>query len=135
MNNNQVTFLLQTLLIVLGVVLAVLIMILIILLIKKITRNQNENAKKISSKKKKEKVSATAGYNKQSIFDFMEFDRIEDNMIIQKDKVKYIMVIECQGINYDLMSGIEKVSVEQGFIRENRRSSDGSGIHNETEGF
>lgn len=117
MNNNQVTFLLQTLLIVLGVVLAVLIMILIILLIKKITRNQNENAKKISSKKKKEKVSATAGYNKQSIFDFMEFDRIEDNMIIQKDKVKYIMVIECQGINYDLMSGIEKVSVEQGFIQ------------------
>lgn len=71
---------------------------------KKIDKNQNQ-------------TSATAGYNKQSIFDFMEFDRIEDNMIIQKDKVKYIMVIECQGINYDLMSGIEKVSVEQGFIQ------------------
>jgi len=27
------------------------------------------------------------------------------------------MVIECQGINYDLMSGIEKNSVEQGFLQ------------------
>ena len=26
------------------------------------------------------------------------------------------MVVECQGINYDLMSDMEKVSVEQGFI-------------------
>ncbi len=27
------------------------------------------------------------------------------------------MVIKCQGINYDLMSGVEKASVEQGFIQ------------------
>ena len=27
------------------------------------------------------------------------------------------MVIECQGINYDLMSGVEKSSVEQGFLQ------------------
>lgn len=54
-------------------------------------------------------------YTPESILDFMDFDRIEDNMIIQK-KGKFLMVVECQGINYDLMSEMEKVSVEQGFI-------------------
>lgn len=27
------------------------------------------------------------------------------------------MVIECQGVNYDLMSGVEKASVEEGFVQ------------------
>ena len=47
----------------------------------------------------------------------MEFDKIDDNMIIQKDGKRFLMVIECQGINYDLMSGLEKNSVEQGFLQ------------------
>ena len=47
----------------------------------------------------------------------MEFDDIKDNMILQKDGKRYLMVIECQGINYDLMSGLEKSSVEQGFLQ------------------
>ena len=54
-------------------------------------------------------------YTQESIIDFMEFEKIEDNMIIQKNG-KFLMVVECQGINYDLMSEVEKVSVEQGFI-------------------
>ena len=52
-----------------------------------------------------------------SIFDFMEFDKIEDNMIIQKNGARYVMVVECQGINYDLMSQAEKVGVEEGFVQ------------------
>ncbi len=48
-------------------------------------------------------------------FDFMEFNGVEDNMIVQKNGKRYIMVIECQGINYDLMSQMEKVGVEEGF--------------------
>ena len=55
-------------------------------------------------------------YSPKSIFNFMEFEKIEDNMIIQK-KGKYLMVIECQGVNYDLMSEMERTSVEQGFIQ------------------
>lgn len=55
-------------------------------------------------------------YNKKSIFNFMDFEKIEDNMIIQK-RGKYLMVIECQGVNYDLMSEMERASVEQGFIQ------------------
>lgn len=55
--------------------------------------------------------------NKQSIFKFMEFDDITDNMIIQKNNTRFLMAIECQGINYDLMSGIEKTGVEEGFVQ------------------
>ena len=56
-------------------------------------------------------------YNVESVFDFMEFDKIEDNMICTKNGAKYIMVVECQGVNYDLMSQLEKASVEEGFIQ------------------
>lgn len=47
----------------------------------------------------------------------MEFEKIEDNMIIQKKGSRYVMVVECQGINYDLMSQAEQVGVEEGFIQ------------------
>lgn len=56
-------------------------------------------------------------YTKKSIFKFMQFDKIEDNMIIQDNKQKYLMVIECEGINYDLMSQMEKTAVEAGFVQ------------------
>lgn len=117
MNNSQITNLLQSLLIIMGVVLAVLIIVLIIVLIKRMRKDNGAKQKKDAATKKKDKNSETMQYNQQSVFDFMEFDKIEDNMIIQKEGFKYLMVIECQGINYDLMSGLEKVSVEQGFIQ------------------
>ena len=63
-----------------------------------------------------EEKQKSPSYNIKSIFNFMEFERIEDNMIIQK-RGKYLMAIECQGINYDLMSEMERASVEQGFIQ------------------
>ena len=47
----------------------------------------------------------------------MEFDTVKDNMIIQKKGTRYLMVVECQGINYDLMAGVEKTSVEEGFVQ------------------
>ena len=117
MNNSQLTSLLQSLLIIMGSVLAVLIVVLILILIKRAQKNKSEAGKKEDATKKEKKSTEASQYNKQSVFDFMEFDKIEDNMIIQKEGVKYLMVMECQGINYDLMSGLEKVSVEQGFIQ------------------
>lgn len=56
-------------------------------------------------------------YTKESIYKFMEFQKIEDNMIVQKKGMRYLMAIECQGINYDLMSEGEKNSVEEGFLQ------------------
>ena len=63
------------------------------------------------------KEKTARSYTKESIFKFMEFDKIQDSMIIQKGGKKFLMVIECQGINYDLMSDLEKTSVESGFIQ------------------
>ena len=68
-----------------------------------------ENTTKKSSKNKQ--------YTVDSIMNFMEFDKIEDNMIVQNNGKKYVMVVECQGVNYDLMSEEEKVSVEEGFLQ------------------
>ena len=55
-------------------------------------------------------------YTKKSIFKFMQFDKIEDNMIVQDNGQRYLMVIECEGVNYDLMSQVEKTAVESGFV-------------------
>lgn len=60
--------------------------------------------------KKKEEVQ------RKDMFKFIEFDRIVDDMILQEKESKYTMVIQCKGINYDLMSEIEQIAVEEGFI-------------------
>ena len=54
--------------------------------------------------------------SRKDIIDFIEFDKISDDMIIQDKGNKYTMVLQCKGINYDLMSEIEQLSVEEGFI-------------------
>lgn len=74
-----------------------------------------ERAKQADEYEKSHVKKSQVIYTPESIIDFMDFDRIEDNMIIQKNG-KFLMIVECQGINYDLMSEMEKVSVEQGFI-------------------
>ena len=56
------------------------------------------------------------GKSINSIYKFMEFDEITDNMIIRKNRKQYVMVINCKGINYDLLSEDEKNAVESGFI-------------------
>lgn len=55
-------------------------------------------------------------YKKEDVFRFMEFDRIMDKMIVQNGGSRFTMVIRCKGINYDLMSEMEQLSVEEGFI-------------------
>ena len=80
-----------------------------------------------SSKKKKEekkepeqedkKKYTSTGLPKESIYSFMEFDDIRDNMIVRKNGEQYVMAIACQGVNYDLMSEEEKMSVEEGFVQ------------------
>lgn len=80
---------------------------------KKAVEEQNKKTKDTKNVKK----SSSKTFNVGSVFDFMEFDKIEDNMIIQKKGSRYVMVVECQGINYDLMSQAEKVGVEEGFIQ------------------
>lgn len=115
--NNEMQQILTYLLIFMIVILVILVTTFTIL---KVREKQNEKTpiKKTSKKDKTiEHENKLSEYSKKSIFSFMDFERIEDNMIIQKEKKKYLMIVECQGINYDLMSGVEKTSVEQGFIQ------------------
>lgn len=118
MENNAITTLLSVVLIFMLILLVILIIVYFIL------KNKSNKKEKGINKNKTEAITgetqvktktAESGYNKKSIFDFMEFDDIIDNMIEQKNGRRYIMVIECQGVNYDLMSGVEKVAVEEGF--------------------
>ena len=115
MNVNSLTQILTILLIVMIFILMILSIIFLVLKMKdntkKNTKEKNKNTDKIKNKTK----ASNTEYNKQSIIDFMEFDKIEDNMIIQKQGKRYLMVVECQGVNYDLMSRVEKVAVEEGF--------------------
>ena len=96
---------------VVAIILVVIIFALIGIWIFVVSREKKNNKEKESG----EDAEKNGMYNMQSIMDFMEFEKIEDNMIVQK-KGKYLMVLECQGINFDLMSEMEMTAVEQGFI-------------------
>lgn len=112
MSSNQISDMLTYLLIAFLVIFFILLFVLIAIKLREGKKDKKKD-KKVSS----ERPSDAPIYNKQSVTSFMEFDKIDDNMIYRKKQNKYIMVIESQGINYDLMSGIEKNSVEQGFLQ------------------
>lgn len=115
MNDNQVITLLTLTLI--SMIFILLALIGIYIWIKMKTKKDEQLSKGIITSGNKEQHEVKKEYNKQSIFKFMEFDSIRDNMIVQKDGKRFLMIIECQGINFDLMSGLEKNSVEQGFLQ------------------
>lgn len=114
---QQIITMLTVVLITLSMVFVVLIAVLFYLKRKqkKAKEKKTEDTKKKNGEFSKDVKQNPEGYSKQSIFDFMEFDKIEDNMIVQKKGRRYLMVIECQGINFDLMSEVEKNSVEMAF--------------------
>ena len=116
MSENQISNFLTISLIALVVIFFVLLIVLLVLVLKGKSKNKEKQTKSTASENN-ESIKKDVEYNKNSIFGFMEFDKVEDNMIIRKKGRQYIMVIECQGINYDLMSGLEKNSVEQGFLQ------------------
>ena len=120
MSNDGITSLLSAILIIMVSILFVLIIVYIILRAKT-KKAENSNGEEMLAGTKRQKTiqpkTVNNTYSKQSIFSFMEFDKIEDNMIVREKGKKFLMVVECQGINYDLMSGIEKNSVEQGFLQ------------------
>lgn len=104
-----------------GIIILIVILLIALVVVYFSTKNKKDKkigkAERITSEEEEKAIPKSKTFAVQSVMDFMEFDRIEDNMIIQKDGFKYIMVIECQGINYDLMSEVEKNAVEEGFIQ------------------
>ncbi len=82
----------------------------------KMAGKNNSDPKNGEKKSNNNKNISTENVPKEDIFKFMDFDRIVDNMIVQNKGTKYTMAVRCKGINYDLMSDMEQLAVEEGFI-------------------
>ena len=117
MSENQISNFLTISLVVLVSVFFVLLVVLLVLMFKEKNQSKPKHTGINNTPEDNKNVKKDIEYTKNSIFSFMEFDKIEDNMIIRKNGRQYIMIIECQGVNYDLMSGLEKNSVEEGFLQ------------------
>lgn len=78
------------------------------------SKDKNKNRKQ--AQEIKSNTSISSNYKKEDVYKLMEFDRILDDMIVQKNGSRFTMAIQCKGINYDLMSEVEQLSVEEGFI-------------------
>ena len=100
-------------------VFGVIVLIGIYIMLKMKEKNIDTADKILDRKEATTPVKSTAKiakeYETKSVFDFMEFETVKDNMIIQKSGKRFLMAIECQGVNYDLMSEVEKTSTEHGF--------------------
>lgn len=111
----------QMLNIVLVVILALILLLglVAIILIYKIRKKEEPQEKEniqIKDKTENPNLITRTGKAINSIYKFMEFDEVTDNMIIRKNRQQYVMVIQCKGINYDLLSEDEKNAVEAGFV-------------------
>jgi len=112
---------LNLLLIVIVVLIVLLgfIALLIIINMKKKDKVKEEEKIQVNSNNTKKDMSqliTRQGKLVNSIYKFMEFDGIVNNMIVRHNNTQYVMVIECEGINYDLLSEDEKDGLEAGFI-------------------
>lgn len=118
--SNEVQQFSNILIIILVILVFLLITLSVIYLMIRVKENKPIKEDKKQDNKNKEsnnKTQSSQLLKEESIMKFMEFDKVEDNMIIQKGGKRFIMAIECQGINYDLMSEMEKTGVEEGFIQ------------------
>ncbi|MFR5683709.1 MAG: hypothetical protein ACLUD1_06560 [Clostridia bacterium] len=109
--------LITILIIAVSFVLIVMLILLICLAIVYFKSKGKKEEKKTASQEVQKIKKNYAAYESASVLDFMDFDKIEDNMIIQKNGTRFVMVVECQGVNYDLMSEAEKIGVEEGFVQ------------------
>lgn len=108
-------FWLNMILVILVLAIAVLGGIVIFILFKR--KKEQESSTSTGTTENTDNSSNTKNQEKQSVQSFMEFDDIIDNMIVRKNRTQYVMVIQCKGINYDLLSEEEKEAVENGFTQ------------------
>lgn len=103
------------------VIIGILILVIVGLGIVYLMMNKKEKNEKNGQKKKEDDDSKANTFNpgmtRESVRNFMEFDEIKDGMIVRKNKQQYVMVVQCQGVNYDLLSEEEKIAVEEGFVQ------------------
>ena len=109
MLGSSVDILIIVLIIILGIALGAIVVLIFL------SGKGNSTRLEENSQRELSKNNPKATFNKHDVMKFMEFDKIEDDMIIQENGTKFVMVLKCQGINYDLMSETEMLAVEEGF--------------------
>ena len=117
---DSIKLLTVVLAVILGIMLMLLVILAVVYMSSKLKRNskvENNTTNNANEKERGKKSKKYKEYRTASIMIFLELDTVVDNMISQKDGMRYVMVVECQGINYDLMSEVEKNSVEEGFVQ------------------
>lgn len=120
MENNQISNMLTIVLVAMVAILVIMIIIYCVIVARDKKRQkeiENKNKPEENEKTGNSKETSIQTSSLGSVLDFMEFETVEDNMIIKKEEQNYAMVIECQGVNYDLMSEVEKAGVEEGFLQ------------------
>lgn len=91
-------------------------------LIMKAKNNKNNNLKETTKETKPLAEQSdgikrnTKDIQRKDMSSFIRFDKIANDMIYQKKGERYTMVIQCKGINYELMSEIEQLAIEEGFV-------------------
>lgn len=80
-------------------------------------RDNKNKVKDIRNRGKQDtaKSASTRLQGIESMSKFLAFDDITDSMIVRKNRTQYVMVIQCKGINFDLLGEEEKIAVENGF--------------------
>ena len=109
---------LNLIMVVMLVAILILAFVAVLLVYKMKKKKEPQTSQQIQVKTKDESrpLMTRDGKAIDSIYNFMEFDEILDNMIVRKNGKQYVMVIKYKGINYDLLSEDEKNAVEAGFL-------------------
>jgi len=100
-----------------SIVQVVLIAIVVLVVIAVVFFYYTTNIKKKDPTVEKVAKKVDPNIAKEKIASFLPFDSLEDNMIMMDQGDKFVMLIAANGVNYYLMSDVEKEAVEGGFIQ------------------
>jgi len=100
-----------------SIVQVVLIAIVVLVVIAVVFFYYTTNIKKKDPTVEKVAKKVDPNIAKEKIASFLPFDSLEDNMIMMDQGDKFVMLIAANGVNYYLMSDVEKEAIEGGFIQ------------------
>jgi len=100
-----------------SIVQVVLIAIVVLVVIAVVFFYYTTNIKKKDPTVEKVAKKVDPNIAKEKIASFLPFDSLEDNMIMMDQGDKFVMLIGANGVNYYLMSDVEKEAIEGGFIQ------------------
>lgn len=111
--SSSLVGIINTIIVVLILILLVLIGVVFFYIWKNNRKKEGKDTEIIKNKDKSQ--SKNAGIEPMS--KFLDFDEIVDSMIVRKNRQQYVMVIQCKGVNFDLLGEDEKIAVENGFTQ------------------